>query len=527
MKITPLTLRGKIILLVCSIITIVLGINTYLNIVTLRDNILDSQRLRGQALAQAIIQDVTRLGATMPISDMAGLLGRHCYQLHQLNQKDGIISISILQGNGSIIAHSDPLVEFGTPSSSEAVKKALGTESVKTVIEGHVFHTLIPVGERDRAIVDIAWNRNNFDSSVRNILKYSALLFVFSVLTASLSCGYFLNKVFGQLEDASSKLETLSITDSLTEIANRRHFNTVLVQEIARHARSGVELSLILLDIDHFKAFNDSYGHVKGDECLRLIGQVLRECAIRPADLAARYGGEEFACILPETDCSGAVIIAEKIRRGIQTLAIHHKASTTAECVTASLGVLTMQCTAGEMADDILAKVDALLYRAKSSGRNRVEFVAAQDISVILDKEEIHGNFIQLVWKDSFCSDNPLIDAEHQSLFQVSNELFNAILSGRPSPEISIIIGRLLADVTRHFQNEQMILEKAGFPGLQKHLEDHAKLLARGVELSGRFEASTLSVGDVFQFLAYDVVMIHMLEADREYFPYIIEKNPA
>jgi len=85
MKITPLTLRAKIILLVCGIITIVLGINTYLNIVTMRDQIFDSQRLRAQALAQAMIQDVSRLGATMPITDMAGLLGRHCYQLHQLN----------------------------------------------------------------------------------------------------------------------------------------------------------------------------------------------------------------------------------------------------------------------------------------------------------------------------------------------------------------------------------------------------------------------------------------------------------
>jgi diguanylate cyclase (GGDEF)-like protein/hemerythrin-like metal-binding protein len=516
---TTLNLRGKIILLVCGIITIVLGINTYLNIVTLRDNILDSQRLRAQALTQAIIQDVTRLGTTMPISDMAGLLARHCYQLHQLNQKDGIISIAVLQGDGSVIAHSDPRVQFGSPSNSEIIKKALGTERVKTLREGHVFHTLIPFGGRDRAIVAITWNRDNFDSAVRNILKYSALLFVLSVLAASLSCGYLLNKVFGQLQDASSKLETLCITDSLTGIANRRHFDEVLDIEYSRHVRSGGELSLIMLDIDYFKAFNDNYGHLAGDACLRKVGRVLAGCTLRPADLAARYGGEEFACILPDTDRSGAITIAELIRRGIETLAIPHKGSSIADYVTASLGVVSVQCTKDGTAMDIISQSDALLYRAKASGRNRIEIGAG---SVALASMEGYcGNFVQLVWKKFFCSGNPLIDAQHQSLFHISNELLDAILSGSSTPDISPIVIQLLADVTQHFHDEEMILENSGFPGMQQHIDEHNKLLFKGLELSHKFNDKTLSVGDVFQFLAYDIVLIHMLGADREYFPYI------
>ena len=199
------------------------------------------------------------------------------------------------------------------------------------------------------------------------------------------------------LEESNRRLEALSTTDALTGIANRRHFDEVLAKEHARHVRSGEKLSLILLDIDHFKAFNDRYGHVKGDECLRLIGRVLSECANRPADLAARYGGEEFACVLPETDNSGAVAIAERIRRSIQALAIPHKASSAAECVTASLGVITQQCVAGEPADEILTKVDTLLYRAKSSGRNRVAFVAAHDMTLKSDADETKGNFGSLV----------------------------------------------------------------------------------------------------------------------------------
>jgi diguanylate cyclase (GGDEF)-like protein len=148
------------------------------------------------------------------------------------------------------------------------------------------------------------------------------------------------------LEESKRALEAISITDGLTGIANRRRFDEALSQEYARHVRSGAELSLILLDIDHFKAFNDNYGHLAGDDCLRQIGRVIADCAARPADLAARYGGEEFACILPETDDTGAVIIAEQIRRGIQALAIPHKGSDAADCVTASLGVVTLQCDA-------------------------------------------------------------------------------------------------------------------------------------------------------------------------------------
>ncbi len=177
------------------------------------------------------------------------------------------------------------------------------------------------------------------------------------------------------LEQTRRKLEALSVTDGLTGISNRRRFDQVLAQEHARHARSGAELSLALLDIDHFKAFNDLYGHVSGDKCLRQVAQVIADCATRPADLAARYGGEEFACILPETDHAGAVAIAERIRRGIQALAIPHKGADAAGHVTASLGVVTVLCTADRPVEDIVSQVDALLYEAKSRGRNQVRFV--------------------------------------------------------------------------------------------------------------------------------------------------------
>jgi len=175
------------------------------------------------------------------------------------------------------------------------------------------------------------------------------------------------------LEESNRKLEVQSNTDGLTGISNRRHFDAVLAQEHARHARSGAELSLILLDLDHFKAFNDTYGHVKGDECLRQVARVMAKSARRPADLAARYGGEEFACILPETSRNGAAAIAEEIRQGIIALAIPHAGSSVAEHVTASLGVVTVRCAVGGSVEDIVAQVDKLLYKAKASGRNQIQ----------------------------------------------------------------------------------------------------------------------------------------------------------
>jgi len=328
------------------------------------------------------------------------------------------------------------------------------------------------------------------------------------------------------LKESNHKLEVLSITDGLTKIANRRCFDEILAREYARHARSGAELSLIMLDIDHFKAFNDGYGHVNGDLCLQQIAQVIADGTSRPADLAARYGGEEFACILPETDLRGAVVIAEKIRQGIMDLAIPHKGSSVAECVTVSLGVVTAQCTTDGSAVDLITQADELLYRAKSCGRNRVEFVATRNIA-LTSAGQLKDNLVQLVWKEDYCSGNQLIDAQHQTLFQISNELLESILSARPPTEISAIIVRLFDGARQHFQNEETILKDAGFPGLQQHAAEHAKLLAKGLELSQQFNASTLSAGDVFQFLVYDVVRLHMLGADRQFFSFISDATVA
>jgi diguanylate cyclase (GGDEF)-like protein len=171
----------------------------------------------------------------------------------------------------------------------------------------------------------------------------------------------------------SELLETVSKTDSLTGIANRRHFDERLSQEYSRHSRTGNQLSLIMLDIDHFKLFNDTYGHIKGDACLKRVAQAIQTRVNRSTDMVARYGGEEFACILPDTNNHAAIMIAERIRQAILGLGIPHTTSPVADRVTASLGVVTATCHQSVEPSKLIEFADQQLYSAKESGRNKIE----------------------------------------------------------------------------------------------------------------------------------------------------------
>lgn len=168
------------------------------------------------------------------------------------------------------------------------------------------------------------------------------------------------------------ELELLSLTDGLTGIANRRRFDAFLDAEWVREQRTGQPLSLILMDIDHFKNYNDTYGHAAGDSCLIKVSEAIRRAVMRPADLVVRYGGEEFACVLPETDNPGAMDVAIRILCGVLSLGIPHANSSAANVVTLSLGVATIVPAADTPPKRLIEASDALLYEAKNSGRNRV-----------------------------------------------------------------------------------------------------------------------------------------------------------
>lgn len=174
------------------------------------------------------------------------------------------------------------------------------------------------------------------------------------------------------LTEAHDQQSALAKSDSLTGMANRRYFDEVLEKEFFRLRRSGGRLSLLMLDVDHFKAFNDKYGHIAGDDCLKQVADVFRKSVSRVSDLAARYGGEEFVGIMPETDNAGALAVAEQIRSAVESLQIAHESSSTARYVTVSLGVVTLNCSEVDSTTSVIARTDAQLYRAKTGGRNRI-----------------------------------------------------------------------------------------------------------------------------------------------------------
>jgi diguanylate cyclase (GGDEF)-like protein len=181
-----------------------------------------------------------------------------------------------------------------------------------------------------------------------------------------------------QLETANASLRKLATVDSLTGVSNRRHFEEHLEKEVRRHRRIAMPLSLVMIDIDHFKEFNDRYGHPRGDECLRQVAEAIASVARRPGDLVARYGGEEFAVLLPHTDRDGARAIGEGIRQAVAALRLSAAAGPE-ERVAVSVGLTSRAVDGQGSGEELVEEADRALYEAKRSGRDRM--VQGKDVA--------------------------------------------------------------------------------------------------------------------------------------------------
>ncbi|CAA7613364.1 Response regulator containing a CheY-like receiver domain and a GGDEF domain [Magnetospirillum sp. LM-5] len=171
---------------------------------------------------------------------------------------------------------------------------------------------------------------------------------------------------------AQMALQSLAVKDGLTGLANRLSFDEKIEAEWLHNKREGTPLSVLLIDVDHFKLYNDTYGHQKGDACLKAVAQAIGAQVFRQGDLAARYGGEEFVVVLPNTDPDAAKAVAERIRHAVEILALPHGASLTSDHVTLSVGVASTVPGDSGSHDTLVAAADAALYQAKHAGRNRV-----------------------------------------------------------------------------------------------------------------------------------------------------------
>lgn len=315
-----------------------------------------------------------------------------------------------------------------------------------------------------------------------------------------------------ELHRSLAALERLASTDKLTGAWNRRRLEDAVINEMDRLKRYDHPLSLLLLDIDFFKQINDQHGHAAGDHVLVALANVVQS-TLRATDSLTRWGGEEFVVLSPNTTLSTMAMLAERLRGKIATTDFP-----TVKNIGVSIGVA--ECMSGETWEDWFNRADAALYRAKACGRNQVQ-VAPETPRRSGIGENVSANFVQLVWHAAYECGNTAIDAQHRGLFADANQLLGAILSGRPTDEVAALIDVLIRAVVRHFQDEEAIIAAAGFPGAAQHAASHRQLVDSAGLLVARFHGGTLAMGELFQFLAHDVVARHMLGADREFFPYL------
>lgn len=178
------------------------------------------------------------------------------------------------------------------------------------------------------------------------------------------------------LKQQSDQLRQYAFIDGLTGLHNRRALDDRLEAELRHAVRREHPLSVLLIDVDYFKKYNDHYGHLMGDEALRQVASALRNCMLRPVDLAARYGGEEFVCMLPDTPLEGAMLVGERLREQLAELAVPHAASEISSLLTVSIGAAAKSARLDLEPKPLLALADAALYEAKRAGRNRVAAAA-------------------------------------------------------------------------------------------------------------------------------------------------------
>jgi diguanylate cyclase (GGDEF)-like protein len=346
------------------------------------------ERVRPDALL-ALVRD-TSLLAPIPEPELREVLAACKQVLLQTGEalcregEEGHTMYVVLAGH-LVISRSGKQVAVGSPgdcfgemaliesreraATLKALDETVVLEIPERVFWDHIAHRPESLMALLRIFSDRS--RHDLDSLASDNLKLQA--YAEQVETANRE----LVAIRRQLEDKNRLLERLSALDTLTGIANRRRFDDVLRQEWKRSARDGSCLSLLFCDIDHFKQFNDTYGHQAGDDCLVRVAQAMEDTLNRPADLAARYGGEEFVGLLVDTDAEGARLLAERVRVRVEGLEIEHVPSEVAAVLTVSLGAAAVVPRAGLRPEDLVNLADKALYAAKQRGRNRVVLAEA------------------------------------------------------------------------------------------------------------------------------------------------------
>lgn len=337
-------------------------------------------------------------------------------------------------------------------------------------------------------------------------------------ITEKKEAEFTIDELVSQLQIEKNVAQKNAITDGLTGLYNRRYFDERMVIEYFRMKRNNTKLSIVLMDVDFFKLYNDTYGHLQGDECLKQVAETLKNSIKRAADFVARYGGEEFVAILPETDEIGARKIAENIRQTVETLGIRHDASKISNVVTISLGVATISGNCNLPPELVAQLADEALYEAKNSGRNRVEYAKKNQEE---SEADAHFKFVHLVWSAHFESGNVAIDSQHKKLFEDSNALLSMLTEPSSQELCYQYLNRVIKDLKIHFESEEEILQLKAYPDLKYHAKCHTDLLEKAIHLKTLFENKEIRLEEVLTFVIHDVVAEHLFKEDKKFFSFI------
>lgn len=337
-----------------------------------------------------------------------------------------------------------------------------------------------------------------FQASSVQVISYVA---VFAAILL-ISNGYYMMAK----ERSDDSLRAVAMKDRLTGCWNRIHIEEIARQEMERLKRYGYPATLIMIDLDHFKAINDRYGHDAGDAALRSFSEVARQ-TVRATDVLGRWGGEEFVIILPSSSLFDALHMVERIRLALEQTVFAHGCR-----VTASFGI--SGCRATDSWSDWLARADKALYRAKHAGRNQAK---VEDLDLPAGPWPHDApHVLQLPWRAEYEIGEPALDARRRALLTGLNALLALGREPGDRERLKSRIVELLQIVSAHFREEERILEAHGWREAGQHKGLHAQLFGRAEELLRLFAEERVGAAEVFHFVVYEFTMQHILIEDHK-----------
>ena len=308
----------------------------------------------------------------------------------------------------------------------------------------------------------------------------------------------------------NEKLKEIATHDLMTGCLTRRAGTKIMETTMKNAERNKKPVSMLLLDIDHFKSVNDNWGHLVGDKVLKRVAKIVQN-EVREQDRVIRTGGEEFVVLLPNTDAENALLIAERLR-----VAIEEFSHPSVGRVTASFGVAEKRKEENRFT--WYKRVDDALYHAKETGRNRV--FNAEDLDKALPVATV-----QIEWKSEWECGNQEIDKQHRELVRFGNELIFDVFSDEAKEKIQPRLDEFLDHVIYHFNSEEEILNSSKFVGAKEHSEAHKLIIADALRMKEAYLSGKLKPSAFFSFIFDDFIVGHMIKEDAKYFPFVHGNN--